>query len=246
MTQCRLTGVADPLHLLLDVQERDLEADQLRHRRSSLPDRLALAEHDAAIARVDRELEELRGRLGELQRTQKRLEDEVASIEAKAASENTRLYSGSVTSPRELQAMQEEIEALGRRQRTLEDELLDVLEAAEPLSDEADGLDARREELDAERTRLTAAIAEAEAAIEADLEKVAAAREELAAGVPPELLERYDKIRARGNGVGAARIESGRCTGCHLALAATELDALKRGRDGAVVVHEECGRILVL
>lgn len=238
--------MADTLHLLLDVQDRDLQADQLRHRRASLPDRLALAEQEASIAKVDRELEELRGRLGELQRTQRRLEDEVSSIETKAASENERLYSGSVTSPRELQAIQEEIAALGRRQRTLEDELLDVLEVAEPLAEEVDGLDARREELVSERDRLAAAVAESEAVIDAELAEVAAARDDVAGQLPPDLLARYEKIRARFGGIGAARLENGRCTGCHLALPATELDAVKRSTGEAVVTHEECGRILVL
>jgi predicted nucleic acid-binding Zn-ribbon protein len=237
--------VADTLHLLLDVQDRDLQADQLRHRRSSLPDRLALAEQEAAIARVDRELEELRGGLGDLQRTQKRLEDEIASIEAKGEAENARLYSGSITSPRDLQALQDEIAGLARRQRTLEDELLDVLEAVEPLAEQADGLEAHREQLQAERDRLTVAVAESEAVIDAELAEVAAARDDVAGQLPADLLARYEKIRDRSGGVGAARLEAGRCTGCHLALPATELDAVKRAAGEMVVTHEECGRILV-
>jgi uncharacterized protein len=237
--------VADSLHLLLQVQDHDVHADQLRHRRASLPERVALAEQDAALARLDLELEELRGRLGELQRSQRRLEDEVASVEAKGEAENARLYSGSITSPRELQALQEEIDGLARRQRSLEDELLDVLEASEPLTEEEDRLEVRREELAAERDRLATAISEAEAVIGGELADVAAARAELAAGLPPDLLDRYERIRARSDGIGAARLEGGRCTGCHLALPATELDALRHAADGQVVIHEECGRILV-
>lgn len=238
--------MADTLHRLLDVQDRDLQADQLRHRRASLPDRLALAEQEASIAAADRELEELRGRLGELQRTQKRLEDEIASIEAKGEAENARLYSGTITSPRELQALQDEIAGLTRRQRTLEDELLDVLEVAEPLAEEADRLETRRDELAGERDRLAAAVAASEAVIDAELAEVVAAREEIAGQLPADLLARYEKIRARFGGIGAARLEGGRCTGCHLALPATELDAVKRSSGDAVVTHEECGRILVL
>ena len=235
----------DPLHRLLDVQDHDLQADQLRHRRATLPDRVALAEQEAAVARVDRELEELGGRLGELSRTQKRLEDEIASLEAKGEAENRRLYSGTVTAPRELQAIQEEIDGLVRRQRTLEDELLDVLEVLEPLQEEADRLEARRDELAEQSDRLRAAIADAEAVIDGELADVAARRAEAATTVPAALLERYERIRSRLDGVGAARLEAGRCTGCHLALPATELDALKRATGDTVVLHEECGRILV-
>lgn len=235
----------DPLQLLLDVQDRDLVADQLRHRRATLPERLALAEQQAAVARVDRELGELRDQLAELQRAQKRLEDEVATLDAKAAAENTRMYSGTVTSPRELQAMQEEIEALGRRQRTLEDDLLDLMEKAEPLGEEIDKLEARRKELSAEGDRLTIAIADAEVAIDAKLAQVAEARTAVVAELPVDLLATYEKLRPQLGGIAVARLEGTQCTGCHLSLPATELDAVRHAKPGAVAYHEECGRILV-
>ena len=236
----------DPLLLLLDVQDRDLQVDQLRHRRASLPERLQLAEQHAAVARLDRELGELRDRLGELQRSQKRLEDEVATVSAKGESENKRMYSGTVTSPRELQALQGEIEALTRRQREMEDNLLDLMEAAEPLAEEVDRLEVRRDELAADAVALTVAIAESEAVIDADLAGVTAEREQVATQLPADLLASYEKSRAHADGVGVARLEGAQCTGCHLSLPATELAAVRKHEPGAVVYHEECGRILVL
>lgn len=230
---------------LLSVQERDSETDQLRHRRASLPQRVALAEQQAQVARVDTELAALGDRIAELQRTQKRLEDEVATIEAKGEAENKRMYSGTVTSPRELQAMQEEIDGLTRRQRALEDELLDVLEALEPLTEEADGLEARREELAVEADRTAAELAEAEREIDAQLAAVEADRSRLAADVAPDLLATYQKLREHLGGVGVARLEGTQCTGCHLSLPATELDAVRRADPSTVLFHEECGRILV-
>ena len=235
----------DPLQLLLDVQDRDLVADQLRHRRATLPERLALAEQQAAVARVDRELAELREQLTEVQRAQKRLEDEVATLDAKAAAENTKMYSGTVTSPRELQAMQEEIDGLGRRQRALEDDLLDLMEKAEPLSEAIDGLEARREELAAEGDRLTIAIADGEVAIDGELAQVAEVRTGLVDGLPTDLLATYEKLRPRLGGIAVARLEGTQCTGCHLSLPATELDAVRHAKPGQIAYHEECGRILV-
>lgn len=235
----------DPLQLLLDVQDRDLVADQLRHRRATLPDRLALAEQQAAVARLVRELRELGEQLAELQRSQKRLEDEVATLDAKAVAENTRMYSGTVTSPRELQAMQEEIDGLGRRQRSLEDELLDLMEKAEPLSEETGRLETKREELSVEGDRLTIAIADAEVAIDAELEAVAAARAAVAAQLPADLLATYEKLRPQLGGIAVARLDGTQCTGCHLSLPATELDKVRHAKSGEVAYHEECGRILV-
>jgi predicted nucleic acid-binding Zn-ribbon protein len=237
--------VPDPLALLLDVQAHDLAADQLRHRRASLPERTELAASEAGIATIEVELTEIGGRLTELQRAQKRLEDEVAAIEAKARAENTKLYSGTVTSPRELQAMQEEIDALGRRQRELEDEVLTIMESAEPAAEDVARLEASREELQAEGYRLGGRIAAIEAEIDVELAGVEAERAGVAAGVGDDLLATYEKLRIQLDGVAVAQLLGTQCTGCHLSLPATEVAAVRKATPGAIVYHEECGRILV-
>lgn len=240
----RLLRVAD-LHRLLDVQDHDLALDQLRHRRESLPDRVALAEQEAAVARLATELGELEVRLRELQLAQKRLEDEIETIETKAASESTKLNSGTITAPRELQSLNEEVEALGRRQRHLEDELLDVLEPAEELAVEIDRLVQQRDLLAAQAEEIRGRIAVQEAEIDAASETARRERDEAAAGLEAALLDRYEKLRARLGGVAVARLEGAQCTGCHVALPAVELDQIRHTALDAIVVHDDCGRILV-
>jgi predicted nucleic acid-binding Zn-ribbon protein len=237
--------VPDPLQLLLDVQDRDLSADQLRHRRASLPERLARAEQEGLIVRVDTELAERQARLADLQRSQKRIEDDVATVQAKSEGENKKLYSGTVTSPRELQAMQEEIDALTRRQHDLEDEVIVLMETAEPLTEEIDRLEALRGAAETDAARLAALIVEAEGVIDGELAAVLADRDGIAAGVPDDLLATYEKLRVHLDGIGVARLDGVQCTGCHLSLPATEVAAVRKATPGAVVYHEECGRILV-
>ena len=233
------------LHRLLDVQDRDVALDQLRHRREALPDRTTLVESEAAIARVDRELAALRQQLHELELSQKRLEDEVSMIETKAASENRKLNSGTITAPRELQSLSEEIDALGRRQRTLEDSVLEVMEKAEPLTADVDRLTRERDDLAAEVSRLVGAVAEKEQAIDVEIAEVSSAREAAAADVPDDLMARYEKLRAKLGGIAVARLDGDRCLGCHVSLPAMEVDAARHAPADAVVVHEDCGRILV-
>lgn len=237
--------VPDPLQLLLEVQDLDLAADQIRHRRASLPERVALAEQESTAARLDVEASELRARLGELRRSQKRLEDEVATLTAKGESENRRMYSGVVNTPRELQALQGEIDGLARRQHDLEDDVLAIMEAVEPLEAEADAVEARRDEAVAEAGRLAGRIAEAEADLDGQLTGVLAERQAVAAGLDGAVLADYERLRDRLGGVAVARFEGGQCLGCHLSLPAAEADVVRRAAPGDVVYHEECGRILV-
>ena len=68
---------------------------------------------------------------------------------------------------------------------------------------------------------------------------------ELAATLPTDLLDLYEKLRASSGGIGAAALHRGRCEGCHLQLNTTDLNNLRDAPPDDVVRCEECRRILV-
>lgn len=169
----------------------------------------------------------------------------MASVEQKIAEVDRQLYSGTVTSPRELQALQADVESLKRHRSSLEDHLLEAMAEAEPLDENAGQLRDRHRELEKEIEGLTAALDEASGGIGGELAEKEAAREKIAAAIPPQLLSLYESLRTKLGGVGAARLEAGACGGCHMKLPATELDAIKHQAPEAVVRCDQCGRILV-
>jgi len=185
------------------------------------------------------------GRRDEAANRQARAEGDLASIEARIAEVDRRLYSGAVTIPRELQAMQADRDLLHQRAGLLEDEVLEAMGEREPLDEEVAALEAERSRLDGEGSRLRAAIAEAQITIDAELATEAARRAETAAGLPADIVSLYERLRTRHGGVGAALLVGGRCDGCHLTLPATEVDRIKREPPDALVTCDQCGRILV-
>lgn len=237
--------MADPsLDALLEVQAHDLAIDQLRYRRQTLPERDALRAVVATREGVERSKITTATVIHELERAQRRLEDEVDRLEAKALDSDGRLYGGQVKALKELQALSTEIESLRVRKRGQEDDLLEVMESIEPLTVELHRLGAEDEALALEAERLTGVLADQEREIDHELEGEVAARHGVAAQVPDALLATYERLRRGLGGVGIARVDGGRCTGCHLSLSAMELDSLRRAASGQVVSHEECGRIL--
>jgi predicted nucleic acid-binding Zn-ribbon protein len=236
--------VAD-LSRLLDLQDHDTAIDQLRHRRETMPERAALAARTRELDGHAAELTDVQGKLTELARAQKRIEDDVAAIDAKSATETKKLNSGSITAPREIQALSAEIDALGRRKRALEDDEIELMEQAEPLGVDAERLAAQRAEASADAERLGGIIAQQEAEIDAELAKVAAERAAAVAAVPADLLAQYERLRGKLGGVAVARLEGDLCTGCHVRLPAVEVDVIRHSPPDAVVTHEDCGRILV-
>jgi hypothetical protein len=230
---------------LLRLQEHDTRADQIRHRIAHLPERARLDEHHDVLAAHDKARAEVQARRDDLARQQRRIEDDVAAVEAKAAEANASLYGGKITSPRELQALQEEIDSLHRRQRVLEDEVLGYMEQIEPLDAELAALDARGAELVAQAQQLEIALAEATAALDAELAAVDQERQAVLAEIPADLLALYERLRAQFGGIGVARLIGGSCQGCHLSLPTAEVARLKRLPPDEPAYCEECGRLLV-
>ncbi|MGH9278830.1 MAG: zinc ribbon domain-containing protein [Acidimicrobiales bacterium] len=234
-----------PFDDLLVVQEHDTAIDRLRHRRATLPELAELARIEEELVALERTLGEAAAARDDVARREKRLEDEVATIEAKITEIEGRMYSGAVTVPRELQAMQAEIESMKRRCSALEDDILEAMTEREPLDADVARQEATRRHLDDEGARLRGAVAEAQATLDAELALEAAARDAAAGKVPAALATLYEQLRAKLGGVGAARLVNGRCTGCHLTLPATELDRIRKEPPDTLVRCDQCSRILV-
>ena len=185
-------------------------------------------------------------RRAEAARLQRRLEGELALLESKLSELDAKLYSGAVTVPRELQAMQAEGEAMRQRRAALEDEVLEAMGARETLDEQVADLERRRAELDAEGARLRAAVAEAQAdGRPGPGRRARGPGRGGGARSRPTSPTLYEQLRARLGGVAAAPLVNGRCGGCHLALPATEIDRLRKEPPDTLVRCEQCERILV-
>ncbi|MDH3753045.1 MAG: C4-type zinc ribbon domain-containing protein [Acidimicrobiia bacterium] len=233
------------LSALLDIQTHDTATDQLQHRRASLPERDELVTIAAEEKALDAELADARTRRHDLERQERRFEDEATLIEDKATSEQAKLYSGEVNAMKELQALQAEIASLKRRQGDLEDEAIALMELIEPVDAELEVLADRATSLANRRADAEKRLAETEAEIDAKSATVLAEREQLASSLGADLLQTYEKVRADQGGVAVSRLVNGTCDGCHLGLSAVELDRVKHEPPDALVYHDECGRILV-
>jgi len=233
------------LEHLLDLQGVDTHLDQLRHRRATLPQRRELDElAKRRRAAVDGAAEQRTEREG-LGREQRRLEDEVAGVEAKVTSVDRQLYGGHITSPKEAQALQADLESLKRRQRDLEDQELEIMEQLEPLDARLAEVDAEVSTIDADRITTDAALAAAELEVDTEVASLEARRQQLAGEIDAALLTTYEQLRKGHDGVAVARLDHNTCQGCHLTLSPGEVDRIRREAPSVAAHCPECQRILV-
>ncbi len=237
--------MTEPFDTLLRVQEHDTALDQLRHGLDVLPERVEL---DAALrrkARLGEAMEEVRSQVEDLATRQRHLEGQIEEAAHRRHAIEQRMESGTVTASRDLQAMDHEVHQLAERQSRFEEQEIDLLEEEEPLDAALSQHVSASEALDADIERLTSAIAEAERSTRRSIEEEEAGRRLEAAGLPEPLAERYEKLRSRLGGVGAARLVGDRCGGCHLTLSSVDLDRIRHLPPDELVTCTQCDRILV-
>ena len=119
------------------------------------------------------------------------------------------------------------------------------MEALEPLDADLKAAQDERIALEERVERLREAIAMSEGSLDAELLAQSTERDAVAGHVPQELLVRYEQLRKKLGGTGAARLIGGSCGGCHLALPSMEVDRIRRAPPEAVITCDQCGRILV-
>jgi hypothetical protein len=247
-TEAEATGaltVASTLDQLLLVQERDTALDRLRHRREALPARSELAAREADAANHSARVNQLTTVRDEVLAEERRLDDEATSLETRAKEVEQRLYSGTVASPRELQAMQADIDMLQRHRSEIEDRELEVMERREQLDQDLTVAQNAYNDATAEAERLHGVIAENEREIDAEIAVESEARATHMVGLPERLLADYERRRARNRGAGVARLVGDTCQGCHLSIPSTEVERIRRGPEGTVAYCDNCGCILV-
>lgn len=235
----------DELRRLLDLQEIDTAIRQLQYRRANLPEQQALDANAETLEKVAAEYANARDEQQRLDARQRRLEQDVASVDARRKSEEGRMYSGLITSEREVGALRAELASLKSRKHDLEDELLEVMERREEVDSLVDTLKARHAELSGQMTSLTAARDEAASDIDAELVKRGDERDAVTADLPSDVLAYYEDLRGRKGGLAVAELRGRTCQGCRLELTPTELEHVHDAAQRGLAKCEQCGRILV-
>lgn len=230
---------------LLQVQQMDTAIDRLMHRSANLPEQAELSTlqaqriEDAAI-HAERQEE-----LDKVDREVSRLETDTQMIVDRVVHEKARLDSGSVTSPREMANISAELDSLARRKSHLEDQELEVMEKREEIEAGVNESATALSDLEGKTVEVTRKRDEILSEINAELADLRARRDALTMSMIPEVVERYEQVRAKQGGIGAAAVERGTCRACSLPLSPMAKDEIKTSEE-VFLRCENCRRILVI
>jgi predicted nucleic acid-binding Zn-ribbon protein len=229
---------------LLALQALDSSLIQLDHKAknlsvSKLLDEKTIAHATARDLCVAAETEK-----SDIKHELSKSEVDVEQVVSRIERDEKRLSSGQGT-PKELEQIQHELGSLAKRRAELEEIELEVMVRIDALDQRISSLSAERDALHEEVTKLAKEKDRAQEEINRAKNATIADRTLLMNEIESELLALYEKIRASGDGIGAARLHAGQCQGCNLSINAADLSKISALPDDEVVRCEECRRILV-
>ncbi len=237
--------MSDTFTHLLAVQDLDTSITQMEHRRSALAETSGLVAAESELATLGAGQADAAGRRATLTATQNSLEEQIAGITERRDLVEKRLYAATSSSARDLQAMNEEVKHLTDRRAQLEElELVAMLEA-DPIDAELAALRERMAPLEVRVKELREEVEQERLEIDAAIASAAGTRAAEAAQLPSALSDRYETLRTRLKGTGAARLIGSHCDGCHLELPSMEVERIRALPPGEVATCEQCGRILI-
>ena len=229
------------LKQLYDLQELDLATAECRDRIHAIELRVGDRIEIDALAREHEALKEFLGSLTVRQRSESL---EAEAMRVKVDEVESRLYSGNITSVREMEGFQKEASFLKEQLTELDERVLQsmvALDEAQKRIHELEETSVKAEKgWHAEQSDLGQELKDRRA----DLSDMEGRRDALVSQVSGQDIRLYERLRVSKKGQAIAKVEGGMCRGCSMALPTHQLQRARTGREP--VLCNSCGRILFM
>lgn len=241
-------GEAGPLGALAELQRLDLALDGLEEERRSGPERLALDQARSAVALARATVSQLEGDLARAQEQRLAAWEEMERQRARSERLVAQARAGA-GGMRASEALEHEAATARLRQDEAEEAALSLMETEERVSGELEAARATLGEAEHAEAAALASWERREGARKAEEAVLGAERRALTERLPPALVQRYERLRARSEGLAVVSVVHGVCSGCQLRLSAAGLEEarLRSGAAGGPEpgTCEHCGRLVV-
>ena len=224
---------------LYELQKIDTMWLQVRRRLVQIQEQLGESEELTAARGVVAETE---AQLHQWHGQQKDADLEFQSLKKRIVDTDTRLMSGKVTNPKELESLQASLESLRRHSSDVEDRGVEALLEVEALTEQLATNQATLSEIEANWTAAQSDLLDEEKKMKRNYVILKKRREAAAQAMDADSLTDYERLRKRKGGVAVATIAGENCGACGVKLPTGVISAA-RAQQG-LAVCTSCGRIL--
>lgn len=224
---------------LYQLQTLDLELERLIAEQQALTRSL---QEDAAIKKIRSEHQVAQQQLQAGLQAQKEAEWTLEELGRRLRALEQRLYSGSITNAKELNAVQQEVQHLRAQQSRQEEMVLEMIDTTDTLQETAQQKAAAWQRAEDAWKQDHAAQVQRQGQLESKRQELQQRRDQFIVGIDGELLKRYEALKRTKQGRAISRVEQNSCQWCRVILTPSELQRVRVSPE--LQACSNCGRIL--
>lgn len=209
-----------------------------------LKDNQELKELEGEFEKIEERFQSTEKELSEVEHERKKLEDTIELQTEKIKSNKEKLFSGTITSSKELENYQEEIEILTKRNEELEDKELGLMMIQDDKAPVLDELKQKRDESKKKMDELKEKIEDDIKKVQQEISDIKEKRQDIAKKIPKEKLKEYQDIRNKKGGIAVAVLKDGFCSACNMQLSPIDLEEITE--PDVLYKCPLCSRILIV
>jgi len=203
---------------------------------------LTEAENNLAASRI--KSEENNNKFHDLDVKRKKLEDSVDTHEEKIKSNESKLFSGTITDSKELSNYQEEIQMLKNANSKLEDEILAIMEEQDMIKPVIEASKEEIAELDSIVLRIRNEMDEKLEGLKHNIEGLKKRKDDVVSRIPGDYLKKYNDLKTKKGGIAVSIIKDNFCNVCNMEIPSIETERFVESDQ--VYRCPICGRMSVL
>ena len=200
---------------LYRLQQVDSQLDEVQARLAEIA---AILGEDEALKRARVAVSEADEVRATAEKELRRAEEDVQAQQIKIEQNQSALYGGSVTNPKELQDLQAEADALKRHLAVLEDAQLERMVAHEEAGAALTNAQKQQHAIETERAQEHGELGRERDVLLKELDRFGEEREASSSGVPDEDMGQYLKLRKSKGGLAVAKVANKTCGACGATL----------------------------
>jgi predicted nucleic acid-binding Zn-ribbon protein len=240
-------SLTEPKFNVIDLVELQLIENTISARSSEIErikNNKELVSTQDEFEKVKEKLNKINGVYAEMESKRKKLEDTVGMQNEKIKNDENKLFSGTITSTKELENYQQEVIFLKQKNSEMEDQILELMIELEEISERVKLAQVEKDKAEANVNRIKSEINEKTEVLKNIVEGVKKRREDVTSRIPDDYLKKYNELKGKKGGIAVAVLKDNFCNVCNMqipAIAAEEIEDIDK-----IYRCPLCGRMAVI
>ena len=203
-----------------------------------------LVSAEKEFAEVKEKFDKINAKYNDLEGKRKKLEDTVEMQNEKIKNDEDKLFSGTITSAKELENYQIEVKILRQKISEMEDQILEIMIGMEEISEKVKLAKAGKDKAEANINRIKNEMNEKLEVLKNIIEGLKKRRDDVILKIPDDYFKKYKEFKGKKGGIAVAVIKDNFCNVCNMQIPAIAAEKIEDVDE--IYSCPICGRMAVI